>query len=76
MKWFMKSCAARSEKFHNKVRVDIENCRCSTTANTNCRDLQELLNIVTDQESAYIEQVLLMLSKEYFEFLDMSDPKL
>ena len=59
--------------FHNQIRQYIYEC---PLAQQICRDLQELLNVAPDPDTAAnYQRVLLSIQNEYFDVMSHNDPR-
>ncbi|KAL8823161.1 MAG: hypothetical protein Q9191_006118 [Dirinaria sp. TL-2023a] len=75
MLWLIDEWAARNQLFHNKVREHISECRWAPLAQQLCRDLKELINVISDEETAAkYEKVLVSIRDEYFALTSHDNP--
>ena len=74
--WLIKEWAERNRTFHNQIRQYISDCHWSSLAEQVCRDLNELLNVAPDPDTAAsYEKVLLSIQNEYFNAISRDDPQ-
>ena len=76
MLWLIKEWAERNRTFHSQIRQYISDCHWPRLAERVCRDLQELLNVAPDPDTAAnYEKVLLSIQNEYFDAISPDDPQ-
>ncbi|KAA6407219.1 MAG: hypothetical protein FRX48_09021 [Lasallia pustulata] len=76
MLWLIKEWAEKNRIFHNQIRQNISNCHWGRLAEQVCRDLQELLDVAPDPDTAAnYKKVLLTIQNEYFDVISRDDPQ-
>lgn len=76
MLWLIKEWAEKNRIFHNQIRQHISNCHWGRLAEQVCRDLQELLDVAPDPDTAAnYKKVLLTIQNEYFDVISRDDPQ-
>ncbi|KAL6718707.1 hypothetical protein ACLMJK_002941 [Lecanora helva] len=76
MCWLIEEWAERNRTFHNFCREYIRDCRWADLAAQLCRDLNELINVAPDQETASnYENVMISMRDEFYRVRVEKDPQ-